>query len=239
MPDPVVRHYLAKNEVHVWSVSLEDGSAHVPDLDVPELLSSEEIARYGKISQPLLRQRFLRSRSAMRVILAAYAGLQPEYISYHYNDNGKPGIDLAGGEQQLEFNLSHSSDLCLLAVTLDSEIGIDIECCSEGRDYLALARRFFSQPELELIEHSTDAGLFYRMWVLKEAAVKARGMRLLSGLDRFECTHGPGAGLVVMDRVNGEEHHLWCSRVWQPASGTVAAVVVKNPDAVFIEKVFS
>jgi 4'-phosphopantetheinyl transferase len=239
MDKPVGRQHIGEGDVHVWDISLKDDSSNYPLLDVPEFLSSAEISRYGRISRQLLRQRYLRSRTAMRIILAAYLDQQPADIRYCYNENGKPEIDRSANEQLLRFNLSHSNDRCLLAVTLEADVGIDVECYREGRDYMALARRFFSENELLLLENTSSSGLFHRMWVLKEAAVKARGLRLLAGLDRFECTLAEGGSLVVSDRCSEDSRQLWTNRQWQPDAGSFAAVTINNPAVVFVEQTFN
>src|SRR5690349_20188145 len=59
----------------------------------------------------------------IRQLLASYAGRDPDGIRFQRGANGKPS--LAGGE--LEFNLSHSGSLLLLALSRKQPLGVDLE----------------------------------------------------------------------------------------------------------------
>jgi 4'-phosphopantetheinyl transferase len=219
-----------KASVHIWNISLDNAI-----LDLPELLSDDELSRYSKIKHHRARMGFLRTRVSLRLILANYLHCPGADLVFNYNENGKPGLS-QDSPDFLQFNLSHSGDHCLLVVTEKDEIGVDIEKLQPGRDYAALAQRFFSDAEHRMIEESIDELLFYRMWVLKEAAVKARGMKLLAGLDRFECFVDENKKLQIRDK---QEHQasgdcsIW---QWQPVEGVVAAVVVRADKIIFEEK---
>jgi phosphopantetheine--protein transferase-like protein len=102
--------------------------------------------------------------------------------------SGKPV--LCGAPLDLRFNLSHSGDWILLGVSLARELGVDIQLHRSLRytSVEKLSRRFFAHAEWEaLMSMPEDERLsgFYRLWVLKEAFVKAQGCGLSSGLKRF------------------------------------------------------
>ncbi len=204
-------------------------------LDLPELLSDDELSRYSRIKHQRARTDFLRTRVALRLILARYLLCSGADIAFSYTENGKPELsqDTPGS---LQFNLSHSGNYCLLAVTTERDIGIDIERLQHGRDYVALAQRFFTSAEHEIFEEGSDNQLFYRMWVLKEASVKARGMKLLQGLDRFECMISENKSLNVVDKLEQGDQNNWSLRQWQPDEYSIAAIVVRCKKARFIEK---
>jgi len=219
-----------RNTVHVWSVALDEA-----ELDLPELLSDDEISRLGRIHHSRARLVFLRSRVALRLILASYLDCPGTDIIFNYNENGKPALS-SDKSHSLTFNLSHSGNHCLLAVAKESDLGVDIEQLHSGRDYAALAQRFFTPAEHDLLENSQDEGLFYRMWVLKEASVKVRGIKLLSGLDRFQCSVSEQGVLNVSDKLGEIQPGNWSVRQWQPDDQSIAAIVVRCADAVFVDK---
>lgn len=102
--------------------------------------------------------------------------------------NGKPV--LRGAPLDLRFNLSHSGDWILLGVSLASELGVDIQLHRPLRYTTVekLSRRFFAHAEWEALMRMPEAERlsgFYRLWVLKEAFVKAQGYGLSYGLKRF------------------------------------------------------
>ena len=99
-----------RNTVHVWSVALDEA-----ELDLPELLSDDEISRLGRIHHSRARLVFLRSRVALRLILASYLDCPGTDIIFNYNENGKPALS-SDKSHSLTFNLSHSGNHCLLAV---------------------------------------------------------------------------------------------------------------------------
>ncbi len=218
------------NTVHIWNISLDKAF-----LDLPELLSDDELSRYSKIKHLRARTDFLRTRVGLRLILARYLCCPGADIVFNYTENGKPELsqDTPGS---IQFNLSHSGSYCLLALTAESDVGIDIERLQSGRDYAALAQRFFTAAEHEMFEESPDDRLFYRMWVLKEASVKARGMKLLQGLDRFECMIPANKSLNVVDKLDQNDQDNWSLRQWQPDENSIAAIVVRCKKARFIEK---
>lgn len=218
--------------VHIWDLSLND-----VELDCPELLSNDELTRFSSISHPQARSHFLRSRSALRLILASYVGRAASELVFIQGENGKP--ELITEPEQLSFNLSHSHHCFLLSVTTGCDVGIDIEEIQSNRDYVALAHRFFTTEEGSLIGNSEDGSLFYRMWVLKEAAVKARGMKLLSGLDRFECSVSKNGDLKIRDKLEHANEREWSIRQWQTDENFAAAVVVHHKEAEFIDKTFT
>ncbi|MEA1889805.1 MAG: 4'-phosphopantetheinyl transferase superfamily protein [Pseudomonadota bacterium] len=219
----------ANDAVHIWSLSLDD-----PELDLPELLSDDELARFSGINHPQARLNFLRSRSALRSILASYVRSPANELVFISGKNGKP--ELAIETSTLRFNLSHSSHRFLLSVAAECEIGIDIEQIQTNRDYTALARRFFTAEESCLIDSSDNDSLFYRMWVLKEAAVKARGMKLLAGLDRFECLLSENDDLKIRDKLEQADDSEWSVRQWQTDEKFVAAVMVRRAKVEFIDR---
>ena len=123
----------------------------------------------------------------MRRILGSYLRRSPESLVYREAEGGKPELVLTTNEPPLRFNLSHSKSIALLAVCLDSEIGVDVEDIRPiERD---VATRFFSPAEIASMapldgEAWFDA--FYRCWTRKEAILKVEGMGLRIPLDSFD-----------------------------------------------------
>ena len=72
--------------------------------------------------------------------------------------------------------------------------------------------------------------------MLKEASVKARGMKLLAGLDRFECVAPEDGSLNIVDKLEQNDTGNWSVRQWQPDDRSIAAVVVRCAEARFVEK---
>lgn len=114
-----------------------------------------------------------------REILSRYVPVAPEDWQFSVGRYGKPAI--VNAPIALDFNLSHSRQWLVCAVTAGSAIGVDIEYCDPDRQITRLARRFYQPRECEAMRAVSGAervARFYDFWTLKEAHVKARGAAL-------------------------------------------------------------
>ena len=119
-------------------------------------------------------------------------GAARQDLSYTYGENGKPFLS---GLPGLHFNLSHSGERVMCAVS-GGEVGCDIE---QMRDVdLKIARRYFFHGEYERIAAAATeaerADLFFRYWTLKESFLKATGRGLSLPLDAFQIVLPPRGG---------------------------------------------
>lgn len=119
-----------------------------------------------------------------RLVLSRYASVAPSDWQFALNGQGKPG--LVGSAHALDFNLSHTGDWLVCAVTAGMPVGVDLEFCNPDREVMKLARRFFRQEEVAALQACSEfrqGDQFYDFWTLKEAAIKARGEALVPGLE--------------------------------------------------------
>jgi 4'-phosphopantetheinyl transferase len=180
LPSPLV-----PNAVHVWRIALNPDDGVVVRLGAT--LSSDEVERADRFRGPMLRRRFVVGRAAMRSILAGYLEAEPERITFAYGARGKPR--LAGVDEWLEFNLSHTEDLALCAITRGKAVGIDIERLRPMDDAGQIMSRFFtSREQAEFFNHpqQEQPAAFFRAWTRKEALLKATGDGLASLGDTYE-----------------------------------------------------
>jgi len=156
--------------LHLWLIDL----AHPADHFLV-LLSPDERQRSEGILTDKGRRRFIASRGTMRQILGGYLGMDPAHVRFRYGPSGKPEINHS---TPLAFNLSHSADLALLAVTRGTAIGIDVEPDRVRPNARAIARRIFPKKTLSIIEPLNDDAFqqeFLRHWTALEARVKLEG----------------------------------------------------------------
>jgi len=135
--------------VHIWSVALD---------------RSPDQPRHPRTA----------AHSALRQVLAGYLGQPPAAIEIELGGSGKPR--LPGGE--LQFNLSHSGGLALIAVASDRPVGVDVERVDRARDFLALAERALGQADVAAVRAAAAgdrSGVFYAAWVRHEARLKCLG----------------------------------------------------------------
>ena len=82
-------------------------------------------------------------RAAARQILGRYVNTKPESIDYAYDNLGKPRFRDPQLNAIYRFNFSNSADFALLAITRETEIGVDLERIRALSDMLGLAKTFF------------------------------------------------------------------------------------------------
>lgn len=216
---------IAPEEVHVWRIVLQQPAELRREL-LP-LLSEEERARMARFQFERLQQSFLVSHGALRHILAQYAGLAPTQLTFAYSLFGKPAL---APESDLRFNLSHSENLALVAVTQGHELGVDIECVRAVPKFEQIAARNFSPREFELLcalAPEEKLGAFFNCWTRKEAVVKAFGRGLNMPLDQFEVAFASFAKARLLSlRGCAEAAAHWSLFALHPAHGYAAALAV-------------
>jgi len=162
--------------------------------DWASLLSDDERGRWQRFAREEDRQRFLLVRALVRKVLARQLGLYPQALRFTADVHGKPRLHTTAVGTTPHFNLSHTRGLSVLAITGAVELGVDVEAVERPVDLLALARRYFAVSEVQALEAAAPAvqrELFFSLWTLKEAWVKAKGLGLRVPLDEFSF-EGPG-----------------------------------------------
>lgn len=226
------RPRLAPGEVHVWRASLAAGRDELARLHA--ILSDEERARAARFRYDMHRDRFVAGRGIQRRLLARYLDTGPAAIRYSLAAHGKPSLDGAHAESGIRFNVSNAEEGLLVAVTLEREVGVDLEPLHRAVDRDAVARRFFSVPENEvydtIAEEERDAA-FFTCWTRKEAYIKAVGDGLTMPLDCFDVTLRPGEpARLLATRGDPTQVERWTMRELDPGPGWLAALVVEGPE---------
>ena len=221
---------LARGDVHVWHASL---SVDRPSQDeLLGTLSPDERARAERFHFERGRDRFITGRGLLRAILARYLARPPEALRFDYSLHGKPRLSGSDGDR-LRFNVSHSHDLALYAITEDRELGVDVERI-EPRLEKGIAERFFSPGEvaaLRALPAEVQSEAFFACWTRKEAYVKAKGEGLSFGLDQFEVSLAPGEPAALLRTIaDPDEACRWSLRELAPEPGYAAAVAVEGRD---------
>lgn len=182
---------LEAETVHVWRIALQQPEVVVAEVEA--ILSADELVRANRFTSSAHRARFITGRAALRQILSRYLGVTPADIAFRYGERDKPAI--AVPETDLQFNLAHSGDVALFAVTRGHELGVDIERERPLADETALIRRFFSPTEQAAflkVPATERINAFFLGWTRKEAYIKALGDGLAMPLDSFAVTLTPG-----------------------------------------------
>lgn len=173
---------LADDEVHVVAIALDPPAPRLDD--AAAVLDDDERARAARFVRDADRRRYVLAHAAFRAIAGAATGVAPAAVRWELGPAGKPSI---AGAPSLGISLSHSGERALVALARGRDVGVDLE---EMRaiDVLEVARTTFSPAELAAVRARDGDRLaaFYRVWVRKEALVKARGDGLGGPLGAFD-----------------------------------------------------
>lgn len=215
--------------IDLWLLNLSE-FADKPHAIFDSIISADESVRAHQFKKNSVN--FLATRALLRLVLSHYTGLNAQDLLFARGAHGKPF--LSNSSANIHFNLSHSDNLAVLAVSAQGEVGVDIESISE-RDYLKIAKRYFHENELQALHECSVKEreiLFYKFWTLKEAFFKATGGGISSGLDKifFHLEHN-----IIKAKFDSElnvQENEWQFHQEFIAENTLVALVVNSAKAI-------
>jgi len=158
--------------IKLYYMRLEGDSSDEQSLALYEMLPERRKEAVDRARNPEIAKKRLYTGAFLQYVLAKETGIFAERLQYEYNEWGKPA--LVGSD--IHFNLSHSGDYVVLAVS-DQPIGIDVE--HKTKNYESLAKRCFCPEEYaDIMSVDTREGQeirFLEYWTMKEAYIKLRG----------------------------------------------------------------
>jgi len=174
---------LPRNQVHIWLSSVSKHKAE----SLFNILSLEEKRKCEQFLSSENRDTFIVGRGVIRTALSKYLkNCEPGDLTLETLEGGKPVfIGNDASIPKISFSLSHTKELCALAVSCDGEIGIDVENKNrQVKRYLDLAKKYFAESELSWLlrqpSHKQRES-FLCIWTLKESFVKATGEGIAKG----------------------------------------------------------
>lgn len=205
--------------IEIRSVYLPDRRPHLEQYR--NLLDGAEIERAAKFRRPDDAAGFILCRGLLRQILADCVQADPAGLRFERTAQGKPFLKDHG----LEFNLSHSRDRLLVAVTAGRAVGVDIEFRRSGLNMESIVSRWFAPEEQAFFQglENPEAG-FFDIWAKKEAYVKALGTGIYNELNSFAVPLGETAHLPALE--NGGQ---WFFQTLEIDAAYAAAVVAAAP----------
>jgi 4'-phosphopantetheinyl transferase len=209
--------------VQLWRIDLK-GPATAQDA---ALLSAEELDRAARFAFDHLRQRYVLAHAALRRVLGQALSRDPASLAWQHGAQGKPS--LLGGEG-LHFNLSHSDEVAVLALSAHHEVGIDVEMHHAPRDAANLSQAVLTESERAWMLAGAPADLdrrFLCCWTRKEACIKAIGAGLSLPPQTFDAGPGDALSSVAL---------TWAQRTWavtvtpiDAGDGVIAALALTTP----------
>jgi len=161
--------------IELWWIRLE--APPLFGMPPAELLDASERRQAERFHFVRDRRRFMHAHAALRGVLAAHLGAEPSQVRFRRRPGGKPELDQPE-TARVRFNLSHSGELALLAISDRRDVGVDLERIRELPDRDAVAETVMTAAELREYEGLPEAArteAFFTCWTRKEAFLKATG----------------------------------------------------------------
>ncbi len=212
----------AEGEVWLFLARLDPAPARLQALRA--FLSPREEQRALSFATDALRGHWVAARGMLREIVGRAQDCPPAEVAFQYGAHGKPFVD------GLHFNVSHSGDYALYAISPDLEVGVDVELPRIRRTD-ALARRFFAPGEQErlfALDEPARAVAFFKLWTCKEAFLKATGEGLSRSLRSYEIN--PTQGCVLWAK--GADATRWSVHPLDPPAPYEAALVSEGTPSI-------
>ncbi len=215
MSEPLVQ--LDPDQIHIWCARPQAATDAVLLAAYRALLTEDETARMQRFHFERDRLRFLVTRALVRSVLSRYAPGAPAHWRFENNAYGKPALVAPSGlEAAISFNISHTAEMVVMAVSQSCELGVDVEHVLRRAAPLDVAEHYFSDAEvaaLQALPAAAQPARFFALWTLKEAYIKACGMGLSIPLDQFGFAFDSGAATLSVAPALGDDAGRW--HFWQ------------------------
>jgi 4'-phosphopantetheinyl transferase len=177
---------IGQEDVHLWRCIFRPDMGELRRFEA--LLDNEEMARANRFLKSIDRDHFTYYHGVLRIILSEYTKTSARFLEFDHNRYGKPELRRCLNYESVKFNLSHSQDMAVIGVTLNREIGVDVEYKRPIEQDKYIAINYFSESESALLSSLNKEDFevaFLAYWTLKEASAKAIGKGLSMPLDQF------------------------------------------------------
>lgn len=225
---------LRRGQAHIWTLPVSQADAPVIERLRP-VLSDQEKARSEAITDARTHQEYLAAHVLVHLMLAHFSTLKAADWRFVEGPHGRPepapGID----SSNLRFNLSHARGLVACAVTLEDDIGVDVEWLERSNDLELIAEKKFAKLEAACFSGSPEEDrdrVFFSFWTLKEAYIKATGRGLLEPLNGFAFDL---QDLSISFLSGQDAADRWRFDLFQPSSVHLAALALSRPPGAAVD----
>ncbi len=229
---------IGKNELHIWRVKVSENIANL--YEYWNILDWQEKDQAKLFYFAEDRSRYIITRAVLRKLLAKYlCNITPEKIQFAQTDNKKPYLSDHINIKNIKFNLSHSKDVIIYAFTSEIEIGVDIEYINKDLQMDDITKYCFSEQEKIKFKNLTNGQknyYFYKIWVIKEAVVKAMGLGLTFDLKQINICFNKNKLLPIV--YLNKNKLLWTFKIFYAYNDYCGAFVAKESNlekVVFLE----
>jgi 4'-phosphopantetheinyl transferase len=188
---------LVMTDVDIWTIDLHQSAMRYAH--AWRMCDTHERTRAMRIQDTTRQAQFVYSHAALREILSEYIQAPAQKVPIHHKIGQKPFVTTTATKEEIFFNLSHSGEYALCAVSRDNEVGVDVERVRTLGALDRIVRRVCSDDEARMlngIPYGKRLEVFFRLWTRKEAVAKCVGNGLRAklasiNLPRTRCHAAP------------------------------------------------
>lgn len=196
------------------------------------ILNRAEIEKMNQYRFPGQAARFGVCRAYLRLLVGMYLDIKPRDIEIGVNKYGKPILVNEHNNCDLQFNVSHTGKLAVVAVMKNRQIGVDVEQVLPISDLVSIASQVFTPHEnvwLFSDDNSVHNKRFFRLWTCKEALLKAVGTGFLTDPKSIEVSSDFQRDLACqrwVTKIYGKQYT--CVKLSPPLGTSGTLVVLGN-----------
>jgi 4'-phosphopantetheinyl transferase len=166
---------LLRDSIHLWTLDL----AAVDSESYADCLVRDDRVRAARILDPEKRSLYLGGRAGIRALLSRYTDSEPSELKFGYGSRGKPKLLDGFSGTSPSFNYTLSRDKVLYAISMDRQLGVDMEVLPRTISTAPMAKRKLTDAERRSWQ-GLPLGLrndsMLCCWTRKEAYGKAIGV---------------------------------------------------------------
>ena len=205
----------AEAALRIWLAHLPTACGDVAQARAS--LSSAEREQASRFRFARDSARFVRTRALLRQLLAGHLRCAATDVALETGTHGRPVLVSGAGGTTPQFSVSHAGDWAVIGIARGRRIGVDLEMVRAIPEFPSVAKSNFTEREARVLAAAAPderLALFYTIWTRKEACLKAIGLGIPGGLDRFEVipvdarNETSGHPFAVSSRV-GDADSLW------------------------------
>ena len=225
---------IASNEIHLWHARDDQIiDPYLIDLYY-RLMNEKERTQQKRFHFEKHKHQYLVTRALVRSVLSLYDdAILPEDWEFKKNAYGKPYIDNANTRLPLCFNISHTENLIVLAVTLNCDLGVDVEYLPRFSRIEGIVESFFSPSEIlsfKDLPKEKNQQHFFNLWTLKEAYIKACGKGLSIPLNDFSYDFSDAGKInITFNDSTDDSTEAWHFWQAQPTQEHKLSLAIKKP----------
>ncbi|MDQ6976183.1 MAG: 4'-phosphopantetheinyl transferase superfamily protein [Mariprofundaceae bacterium] len=223
--------YFAPNTIALWLCWPQEISEPSLLAQYESVLTHDETQRKNRFHFHKHRHLYLVTRAMEKTLLARYSGIHLKQLTCLRNAYGKPYLCQNGIHPLLYYNLSHTDDLIVMALSKGCELGVDVESTHRIVCREEIVRSYFAKSETDDIQKQATEKekniRFYQYWTLKEAYIKALGKGIGSNLESIHFDLTDSKKIKHTDE-NNLDNTLWQHYLFTTEKGHSIALVLDS-----------